>query len=66
MPVHMAKCRYADKYKAIFAPRCNGGRACDACSAKWQTAQDKAKTRAAVKVGRQHEAIAAELRENQG
>lgn len=66
MPVHMAKCRYADKYKALHPPRCNGGRACDACKARWQTAQQRAITRAAVKVAQHNADIAAKLREGQG
>jgi len=32
----MKKCSYADKYKAIYPPRCNGGDPCDACVAKWE------------------------------
>lgn len=31
----MIKCRYADQYKAIHPPRCNGGDPCDVCAEKW-------------------------------
>lgn len=31
----MKKCRYANKYKAKFPPRCNKGDPCDACKTKW-------------------------------
>lgn len=34
----MIKCRYADKYKAIFPPRCNKGDPCRTCQAKWANA----------------------------
>ncbi|MCK4819242.1 hypothetical protein KA005_25950, partial [bacterium] len=30
------KCRNADKYKAIHAPKCNGGNPCKSCTEKWK------------------------------
>lgn len=33
----MLKCTYADKYKAIYPPRCNGGKGCEACKQKWES-----------------------------
>jgi hypothetical protein len=35
------KCRYADKYKAIFPPKCNGGDPCDECARKWEEAEER-------------------------
>jgi len=35
----MKKCRYADKYKALRAPLCNGGEPCEVCRHKWRVAQ---------------------------
>lgn len=33
----MLRCRNADRYRAIFPPRCHGP--CDACRRKWAMAQ---------------------------
>lgn len=35
----MIKCEAADRYEAVYPPRCDGGKACEACVAKWQAAQ---------------------------
>lgn len=35
----MKKCSYADKYKAIYPPKCNNGDPCEACKKKWEEAQ---------------------------
>lgn len=32
----MQKCKYADKYKAMFPPKCNNGKGCETCRMKWQ------------------------------
>ena len=37
----MTKCRYADKYQAKRRPRCNGGKCCAVCTAKWRAARSK-------------------------
>ena len=31
------KCKNAEKYKAIYPPRCNDGKGCQACNQKWQS-----------------------------
>lgn len=31
----MLKCKYADKYQAKHPPKCDGGRGCEACKAKY-------------------------------
>lgn len=33
----MLKCKYYEQYKAINPPRCDSGRGCEACKAKWQS-----------------------------
>lgn len=33
----MTKCRYADKYKAIYPPRCG----CETCALKWANKETK-------------------------
>jgi hypothetical protein len=35
----MIKCRYADKYQAKHRPRCNSGKCCTVCTAKWRAAR---------------------------
>lgn len=32
----MQKCKYADNYKAEFPPKCNQGKGCEICRARWQ------------------------------
>ena len=33
----MVKCKYADKYKAVYPPRCGGDDGpCDVCREKWE------------------------------
>lgn len=49
----MKKCKNADAYQAIYPPRCNGGKPCDACVAKWQAAQRRRIVKA--NVGTRHE-----------
>lgn len=34
----MKKCKSANRYQAKRAPRCNGGKPCDACQQKWRNA----------------------------
>ncbi len=36
----MTKCSFADRYKAIHPPRCNNGKPCDTCIAKWEARND--------------------------
>lgn len=33
----MLKCKNADRYKALRPPRCDGGRVCETCRAKWES-----------------------------
>jgi hypothetical protein len=42
----MMKCSYADEYKAIQPPRCNGGKPCKACKAKWEAEMVRRSTQA--------------------
>jgi len=36
------KCKNADAYQGMFAPKCNGGKPCDACVKKFQQGCDHA------------------------
>lgn len=44
----MQKCKGADKYKAVFPPKCNNGRGCVVCRLKWES-RNRAMYRRAVK-----------------
>lgn len=35
--MQMIKCKNADKYQAIYPPRCNNGDPCEACKQKWES-----------------------------
>lgn len=37
----IARCKNADRYKAMRAPQCNGGNPCLSCRAKWDAARAK-------------------------
>ena len=37
----MKKCAYADRYRGLRAPKCNGGDPCDACLDKYQATQSR-------------------------
>lgn len=47
----LMKCTSADKYKALYAPRCNGGKGCEACLRKWESKQ-RALARRKVRVAK--------------
>jgi hypothetical protein len=32
----MLRCQNFERYQAIYPPKCDGGRGCEACKAKWQ------------------------------
>lgn len=34
----LERCRHADRYKAVFPPRCGKGTPCKVCAAKWEKA----------------------------
>jgi hypothetical protein len=36
----MVKCEYADKYKGVYPPTCNGGKPCDTCKEIYSKAQN--------------------------
>ena len=38
----MDKCSYADKYKAMVPPKCNGGNPCKVCQNKWRMMSEEA------------------------
>ena len=46
----MYKCKYADEYKAERPPRCDGGRGCDVCKAKWE-GKNRARARKLERMG---------------
>jgi hypothetical protein len=35
----MLKCKTADTYRALDAPRCNGHKGCETCRMKWEAKQ---------------------------
>lgn len=46
----MQACKQSKRYRALYAPKCDGGRVCETCAAKWQAKQRamaKLKTRVA-------------------